>query len=124
MTNRISLAVVPFDSDFTPRRADNGTKIGDRCGPADLIAYPEKSGLFAVHLRFTLLDPASSTQTRRLIPADEVNGQIFVGAVIPESPHKVFESFNPFQALFREWRVVSGRVYRVILEIVVGYWTV
>jgi len=53
VTNRISLAVVPFDSDFAPRRADNDTKISGRCGPADLIAYFEKSGLLADHLRFT-----------------------------------------------------------------------
>jgi hypothetical protein len=68
VTDRISLAVVPFDSDFAPRRSDNRALIGGRCGPADLIACLEKSGLLAVHLRFTLRGPTSSTRCIPLWP--------------------------------------------------------
>jgi hypothetical protein len=68
VTNRIGLSVIPINGDFAPRRADNDPKIVGRCGPADLIAYFEKSGLLAVHLRFTLRATASSTRCIPLWP--------------------------------------------------------
>jgi hypothetical protein len=53
--------VIPINGDPAPSDTDNRAKIGRRGSPANTVAYFEKSGLVARHLRFTLGGSTSST---------------------------------------------------------------
>ena len=45
VTDSVSVPIIPRDSDSTPRRCDNRTKVSRSKSPANAVTGPEESGL-------------------------------------------------------------------------------